>query len=488
MMISLAPLGDLTRFRRSNSKNEVFLITEDVCIKSNGVLLAARSSKIEKVLETNENIPVVEFSDDVAGLEDCLDLIYGGGVEIREDNAKTIYKFGKLFQICEMMEGVLKWIANDMASDKFWTVYLALKNLHEGINKSKFIAAAKRFLITDGDDFLERTSEICHGPDKNTITAVMELLSGIDDIRVLPFMENLVNTETKNNECETLTVATSSADNNNSLQTIISSTVTYIENFLELNSCEFINKLLLIQSIKKVSTVCTNTNTFRRMIMLLTDLDKMMITSLKILNQEKVRQLTSPATSYGTIKSFAEEAGTGIHPCVVMEIVLKWWSVSTDTEHVDMSFIKPLIMAIQNVSHRWYNSVCWDGRYKGLMETLDVPKPKTSRCIYYNMDGYSHDNKRILEDCIRDGDGTSAQLKGLVCSDNMQRYKRIVPAFSYNDAVFPPYGNTKHHWFINTHRHSIFKFVSFIGDSKEEILDHIPAACLHFVPLPGTLH
>ena len=51
---------------------------------------------------------------------------------------------------------------------------------------------------------------------------------------------------------------------------------------------------MFLQSIKKVSTVCTSTDTFRRMIMLLPDLDKMMITSLKDLNQKKVKQVTSP--------------------------------------------------------------------------------------------------------------------------------------------------------------------------------------------------
>ena len=84
-----------------------------------------------------------------------------------------------------------------------------------------------------------------------------------------------------------------------------------------------------------------------------------------------MKQLTSPITSYDVIKHFTENAGTGIHPCVVVEIVLKWWSVRTDREHVDMSFITSLITTIQNISSAWYYSVCWDERYKGL--TLASP-------------------------------------------------------------------------------------------------------------------
>ena len=94
-MFSLAPLGDLTRFRRSNIKSEVYVVTEDVCIKSHGVLLllAARSVKIKEMLEESENIPALEFSHDLTGLEDCLDLIYGGSIIISEDNYKTIPYF-----------------------------------------------------------------------------------------------------------------------------------------------------------------------------------------------------------------------------------------------------------------------------------------------------------------------------------------------------------------------------------------------------------
>ena len=102
-----------------------------MCIKSNGVLLAARSAKIEEILEESEKIPALQYSDNLAGLEDCLDLVYGGSVKIRLDNCRSIYKFGKLFQIIEMTAGVLAWMVSDVTYENFWKVYLDLKNLHE---------------------------------------------------------------------------------------------------------------------------------------------------------------------------------------------------------------------------------------------------------------------------------------------------------------------------------------------------------------------
>ena len=491
-MFSLTPLGDLTRFRRNNVKNEAYLITEGVCIKAHGIILAARSAKIEVMLEESENIPAVEFSDDLTGLEDCLDLVYGGCVEIREDNFKTIYKFGKLFQICEMKESVLSWIAISVTYDQFWSVYLELKNLHD--DNSVFIDIVKRYMNADGDNFMEHSREICHSLDKNTITAVLELLSRIDDITVLSVMDNIIDTAIQNNE--NLSATSSSINANNYLQTVVSSTVTYIENFFKSGSCDESHKSRCKQTLQKTSSVCANMEALRTINKILFDTSfqpsfsgNFAAQSIKDLNWKRVEQLASPTTSYGDIKYFTENAGTGIHPCVVVEIVLKWWSVRADTKHVDMSFMTPLIMTIQNVSSKWYYSVRKDERYSGLMRTLDIPKPTTKCSMGYRADAYNNtlrDNERNLKDCIRKGDGTPAQLEYLKCSNNMERYRQSVPAFRYNAAVFPPYGDTIHHWFISTYN----DHVSFITDSKEEILyciNNAWAFYLHFVPLPHTL-
>ena len=314
-MLSLTPLGDLTRFRRSNVKNEAYFITEDVSIKVHGIILAARSAKIEVMLEESENIPAVEFTDDLTGLEDCLDLIYGGSVEIREDNFKTIYKFGKLFQIREMMESVLSWIAISVTFDKFWSVYLQLRNLHD--DNSVFVDIIKGYLRVDGDNFVEPIRELCRSQDSNTITAVVELLSRIYDIRVLSVMEDLIDTAAENNKTPAAT--SSSIAVNNYLQTVVSSTVTYIDNYLKSDSFDECNKSRCKQVLQKAARVCTNTETFRTITEILFDTSIHTVTnidagtqpsssssnqtasswnftasSIKDLNWERVKQLTSP--------------------------------------------------------------------------------------------------------------------------------------------------------------------------------------------------
>ena len=492
-MFSLTPLGDLTRFRRSNIKSGVYLVTEDVYVKCHGILLAARSAKLEKMVEESENIPAVEFSDDITGLEDCLDLVYSGSVDIREENCKSIYKFGKLFQVREMMDCVSSWIAVYVTYDKFWKVYLELKNLHD--DTSVFVDTLKGYFSADGDNFIEHSVEICRHEDNNTITAVVELLSRIDDIRVLSVMEDLFDTATKNNE--TLAATSSPIYAKNYLQTVVSSTVTYIENYLKSGSCDESDKSRCKETLQIASSICTNMETLRTINKIIFNtnihkIDKIVVDtrshrkpsssrtytahSTKDFNWERVKQLISPTTPYDAIKDFAQNEGAEIHPCVVVEIVLKWWRVRTHKVHVDLSFINPLIKTIQNVSSSWYYCLYDDKRYSGLLITLGIPTPTAARGMYYRTSDHNN-NKRILEDCISKGDGTPVQLEKLYCSDNMKKYRQRVPAFRYNAAVFPPYGDikSKHHWYINTYdpNGDNNTFVSLITQSKQEILNYI---------------
>ena len=233
-----------------------------------------------------------------------------------------------------MMEGVLAWIANDMTYDKFWRVYVDLKNLHHDI--SVFMDIIKGYLSADDDNFMEHTIEICHSQDRNTITFVVDLLFRIHDIKVLSLMEDLVDSATKNNE--TPAAITSNTVTNSYLQTIVSSTVTFIDNYLNYcDSCNEFNKLRCKLALQNAASVCTNLETFRKITSISLDTNIQLSScwnfttqSIKDLNWERVKQLTSPITSYDAIKYFTENAGTGIHPCVVVEIVLKWWSVRKD--------------------------------------------------------------------------------------------------------------------------------------------------------------
>ena len=71
-MFTLSQLGDISRYLKDNFRNQVYIITEDKPIKCSGILLASRSTIIEEIIENSENIPAIEFSDNIPGLFACL--------------------------------------------------------------------------------------------------------------------------------------------------------------------------------------------------------------------------------------------------------------------------------------------------------------------------------------------------------------------------------------------------------------------------------
>ena len=73
------------------------------------------------------------------------------------------------------------------------------------------------------------------------------------------------------------------------------------------------------------------------------------VCSVNDLSWMLIRILTSPSTSYDTIKYFTEHAGRELYPCITAEIVFKWWRVREDI-CPDNSFIKTLLSKVQEIN------------------------------------------------------------------------------------------------------------------------------------------
>ena len=265
-MFSLSKLGDLTHFRDKIFKNEVYFVTEDNFIKAHGLILSARSGRIKEILENSVNIPAVEFSDDLAALNTCLDLIYGGSVEIGEDNFKDIFKFGKLFEIYEMMDGVLEWIKNDVNVDKFWQYYFELKSLNA--DTLSFVDAVKG-LLNNHSDFSKCTRDLVRRQDGNKITAIVELLSKIYDRNVLCIILELTDITNIRSECLS---SSSLSGNKGYLQTVIPQIVTYIDRSVKLRTVTEADKFPCIKALKKLSVPCSDVETLKSITALIADI------------------------------------------------------------------------------------------------------------------------------------------------------------------------------------------------------------------------
>ena len=359
-MFVLSPLADVSSFRRKGLKNEVYLITEDKCIECSGVLLVARSSVISELLQTSQNIPATEFSDNVPGLEDCLDLIYGSSIQIGDRNYKTIYKFGKIFQIKEMMDGILSWVTEDLDYEKFWEVYLELITFN--VEKSAFLVEAKKHLTTNSDNFHQCATQFCEGDDADKSEVVTELFSEILDKRILNFILNVCETALDN---EPMASSTISSSNNK----ILVAATSYIENYVKSEQYDCTDKTQCIQFLEKVSRVSNNVALVRTVLTLIINinsgnlqLDQSAFKSTRDLNCDIVNKLTCNATNYIALQRFVENAITEMHPCIVLEIVFQWTkNCSIDyylNDYRCSNYLVNLLKVLRSESPQFYSLLC----------------------------------------------------------------------------------------------------------------------------------
>ena len=488
-MLTLSQLGDISRYLKENFRNQVYIITEDKPIKCSGILLASRSTIIEEIIENSENIPAIEFSDNIPGLFACLKLVYGGSVDISKENYRSILKFGIIFQIPEMVDAVLSWIAEDLPQNIFWEVYFDLRKLDLCDSSTAFLEATKRYISSNCDEFLQNTVDVCHHKSDENVRVVMKLVSATDYItsdRMLTLFTDLLNTAPDDDT----TPSSSTSSPAKRVDTIISCAVGYIEkhdvDMLDIRGTEIF--------LRKISSICNEVQNLRKIAKMLGDIlqyKEIAISSVGELSWKFIRILTSPATLCDTIRYFTEHAGTELHPCITAEIVLKWWSVREGV-CPDNTFIKTIFTKVQDVYSKWVYNLISDSRYKDMVVALGLRKPAVHRIFYY---GSIDSNTNKIKECIQAGDGTPLVLpvESMHCSDNMAAYKETVPAFRYNPAVVPPYTINNAHWYLECEYKDngviTNNFISFITNTQQEIVNHLES-CTHawllYVPLPDS--
>ena len=234
--------------------------------------------------------------------------------------------------------------------------------------------------------------------------------------------------------------------------------------------------------LKKLSSVCNEMESFRRIsflqndaysmptILLCKEIDFCTATSL---TRELVQKLTNPGTTYDTVRYFTEYAAEDLHPCVIGEIFLKWWKVNC-TEYHDISFIKTPFKEIDYIYDAWFFHAQEDIRYTELFETLlQDTFCSTYLCHHCTPDD---DNLITLKPCIEEGDGADLTLPTDIIrnSPGMEVYRHNMPVFRYNTAIFPPYGGIPGQWYMafcnEDHSHNV---LSLTTESQQNILSYI---------------
>ena len=102
---------------RTRIPNSVTIAIGEEIIECNGLVLARHSKVLRELLFNSSDLYLDEFCGDRTGVEDCLDLMYGGRVEIDEGNIQVLIKFGKLFEVDDMVQGALDWLSSNVTME-----------------------------------------------------------------------------------------------------------------------------------------------------------------------------------------------------------------------------------------------------------------------------------------------------------------------------------------------------------------------------------
>ena len=539
-MLKLSRLKDVTQFYNDNFRNEVYLITDDVPIKCNGILLAARSPEIEEIMEDTENIPANEYSDNLPALYDCLDLIYGSTVAIGRNNFRTIFKFGKIFDISEMVKGISDWISNDLPYSMFWEIYLDLTKL--GLDRHSirytFHDATCKFIKENRTKVLTDALEICRSTDVSTIKHIVELFAiypylSVDDM--LKFLKAVL-------------VTTSSLDK--AISTVIFSMISYINGSMtriHYNQWFITTSSLYTDTLTALADACNDVDLLRKIFSLLHDVHTLSMffkePSLKNLTRKVLHHFMPRfgKVNMPDMEKFCRSRliFSPIH-CVFGEFVVMTWYHLKEKSHFGKNLLLPTpclrsvrilecdIIMFEQIGlsleehgksckdhvKMWCDNVLKDYIYEDdtykkyatdIRRMLKLKASDEERYLYYYFktvpaqEQYVQDNTLPeLKGCIRKGDGTPLSLpeESLHCTDNMLKFKERTRKFSYDADAVPSYGKSGHWYLVGVlegngpSRYSYDRkfnhvFISLIASTKREILkvlEECIGVYLYFIP------
>ena len=231
----------------------------------------------------------------------------------------------------------------------FWDVSQELTKIGVAVTSGCFRDAIERYISNNYNEFWPYIKKLCLENDENGVGTILDTLYGADVIScedLLTFLSDLLNVITDKEETPS---SSSNSTSEKYINTVVTCTISYLENRVKsyLNSsCSLCSKYLEI--LKKLSTVCNEVESFRKIAILQNDAysiptvllcKEIDLCTTKGLSRDLVQKSINNIRHYAFAEYFAEHAAKDIHPCVIGEIVLKWCRVNC-TEYHDVSFTK----------------------------------------------------------------------------------------------------------------------------------------------------
>ena len=181
MRLKLDFSNDFTDFLTNNlSCGLVKVVTQTETFECSGVLLAQHSSVLREYLKEDKEL----FLTDNKHVRECLTILYGGSVELTEENFQDILKFMVSYNITSVRDQVLDWMSRNN-----WN----LDNAVFLVNGSITVAKALGVKTTESLDLREKILKACRlFFSKQLVTQINPSNSDLRYISLQSAMESVV--------------------------------------------------------------------------------------------------------------------------------------------------------------------------------------------------------------------------------------------------------------------------------------------------------
>ena len=117
-MVRIPDLPDLSRFVQRTDKvpvyNTVHLLVGAESVEVSGPVVSQASQTLQDLVGNQPELYLDQFTGEIEGIRDVVELMYGGCVELSEVNYKTILKFSMVYQVEEMYKLSFNWVKNNI--------------------------------------------------------------------------------------------------------------------------------------------------------------------------------------------------------------------------------------------------------------------------------------------------------------------------------------------------------------------------------------
>jgi len=123
--VQISSLPDLSRFVKREKKlkiyNTIQLVIGEVKLEVSGPVISQASDTLQKLAGESCELYLDGFDGEMDGIQDCIELLYGGEVVLTDTNVKTVLKFSIIYQVKEMFDLCLRWFTDNMSSENLFS-------------------------------------------------------------------------------------------------------------------------------------------------------------------------------------------------------------------------------------------------------------------------------------------------------------------------------------------------------------------------------